>query len=126
MNIRELVESKLQLITITFSNDSVYTLAVRKMGVDGADRPIFVGDCISSTGADADEQHSSCAIVFTPAGKVLAMWEGNTKQHAEAAAMLAIHSHRRGYGPSRDTMKHWTTLYGTLPHTIRGLNLEEA
>lgn len=113
-----LIQEKVEeLVHLKFMNDVEYTLALHKLGVDGMNRPVYVGRTLITDPRDPEWSNDTyTAIVFRPDGTVLAMKHEDKQSDAVKVAGIVIQKQRKGYGPDlRNDDEHWSVYQ---PHEI--------
>ncbi len=112
MRLKQLFEMVSQLVTITFPAypSLVYTMMLRPVGKDGADRIIYVGNCEVHDYSDPDVHHTLfVATVFRGDGTLYAANYWEKKADAILAANKAIASSRKVYGKGATKYETFTT-----------------
>lgn len=112
MKLQALFEKVSQLVTVTFDAHPTitYTMVLRPVGVDGADRPVYVGNCEVHDSKDGHQDTMFAAAVFRRDGTLYAANYWTNMPEAVAAAGKAIATARKAYGKGhRDKHENFDT-----------------
>lgn len=114
MKLQQLLTEKIsQVFTATWRRVPAitYTFVLRKVGVDGKDRPIYVGDCaIFDENSEAKPARHKSAVVMRADGTLYAAFHTDHLEDAVQAAGLAIASQRKAFGRGHaNPLENWTT-----------------
>jgi hypothetical protein len=111
MQLQQLFEKVSQVFTATYAHAKfTYSFVLRKVGEDGANRPVYVGDCIVHDESDGRDNAMKVAVVMRPNGTLYAAHYAEKMTDAVAAAGLAISTQRKAYGIGhRNNSENWTT-----------------
>ena len=115
MQLQQLFETRNHIFHVTFKNQPkldklTYTFAVRKVGEDGAGRPVYVGHCNMHDDHDGTDNNMFAAVVMRSDGSLYATHFDEDKEDAVNAAGIAIAKQFRAYGPDRrNRAENWAT-----------------
>lgn len=112
MQLTQLFEKVSQVFTATFAhnNDLTYAFVLRRVGADGNDRPVYVGDCNVHDSGDDSNNRMKVAVVMRPDGTLYAAHYCEKMTDAVEAAGLAISTLRKAYGVGhKNNSENWTT-----------------
>jgi hypothetical protein len=111
MQLQQLFEKVSQVFTASYpSAKYTYSFVLRKVGDDGANRPVYVGDCIIHDESSGKDNAMKAAVVMRPNGTLYAAHYCEKMVEAEDTARLAIKTTRKAYGKGHaNILENWTT-----------------